>query len=633
MRSSFLQVLALATIACAAPSSRSTHVLHEKRAAEPVGWASRRLESHRVLPIRVGLKQSNMDQLEDMLNSVAHPESESYGQHWTPEKVADFFAPSDNTVEAIKDWLMSSGFTADRVRVSPGKGWIEVNATVAEAEDLLNTEYHVYTHPSGHEQIGCDSYHVPKHIQEHVDLIKPTVHFNHRLPTYPMGNKREYHLGQPSSVNGPKTLDTKIEVEPTMSNCDQFITPDCLRALYNIDYTPIVPQKNSYGIVEFTPQAYVADDLDLFFRNFSSRQIGQRPTLVSIDGGFVQTTNQSFDLNGESNLDLQYAMALVGKRQPITLLQAGDLPQGASFDNWLDAVDKSFCTFEGGDDPTQDGIYPDNLEGGYNGTASCGIVKPPHVVSISYGQDEWTVTPAYANRQCAEYAKLGLLGTTVLYSSGDDGVAGGGGVCLTNGQPDVNGTQFAPSFPVTCPYVTAVGATQINPGSTTDDPEGACEQVIYSGGGFSNIFPMPKYQAKKVNHFLKNHPPPYSAAQYNNTGNVRAYPDLSANGANYVIAIDGGFNLVFGTSASSPVVGAMITLINDARIAIGRGPLGFINPAIYSDLFSWAFNDIKSGGNQGCGTPGFNATEGWDPVTGMGTPDLSLLLPLFLTLP
>lgn len=102
-----------------------------------------------------------------------------------------------------------------------------------------------------------------------------------------------------------------------------------------------------------------------------------------------------------------------------------------------------------------------------------------------------------------------MLGTTVLYSSGDDGVAGGGGVCLnskgkslihTSTTRVVNkvflgvvvnkgGTKFNPGFPVTCPFVTAVGATQVNPGSTVNDPEGACEQVIFSGGGFSNIFP------------------------------------------------------------------------------------------------------------------------------------------------
>lgn len=73
-------------------------------------------------------------------------------------------------------------------------------------------------------------------------------------------------------------------------------------------------------------------------------------------------------------------------------------------------------------------------------------------------------------------------------------------------EPVDNGTVFNPGFPVSplvletsncsylccqasCPFVTAVGATQVNPGSTVNDPEGACEQVIFSGGGFSNIFP------------------------------------------------------------------------------------------------------------------------------------------------
>jgi tripeptidyl-peptidase-1 len=60
----------------------------------------------------------------------------------------------------------------------------------------------------------------------------------------------------------------------------------------------------------------------------------------------------------------------------------------------------------------------------------------------------------------------------------------------------------------------------ISNGSTVADPETACEKVIFSGGGFSNIFPMPDYQAKAVTSFLKNHPPPYTAQQFNNSGKV-----------------------------------------------------------------------------------------------------------------
>ena len=55
---------------------------------------------------------------------------------------------------------------------------------------------------------------------------------------------------------------------------------------------------------------------------------------------------------------------------------------------------------------------------------------------------------------------------------------------------------------------------------------------------------------------------------------ARYYIRLIPGRANYVVAIDGTFHLVFGTSASSPVVGSMIAMINDARLAAGKGPVG-----------------------------------------------------------
>ncbi|KAH0586015.1 hypothetical protein H2248_007292 [Termitomyces sp. 'cryptogamus'] len=615
----FLALASFLAVCLAAPSPRASHhVVHETRAADPIDWQIvRRLEHDKVLPMRFGLRQENLHRIEEMLLAVSHPQSPTYGQHWTPSAVVETFAPSDDTIAAVANWLTDAGITRERLRLSVSKGWIDLNATVGEMEDLLKTEYHVYSHmETGDEQIGCVSYSVPAHVQPHVDLIKPTVHFRHR-PVSNQFNKRSMNLGAPSRTRGPKLSNQKIEETPSLANCDKMITLDCLRALYSVDYTPVATDKNSYGIVEFTPQAFLQEDLNLFFRNFSPSLVGVTPKTVLIDGAIVQTFNQSFNFNGESDLDLEYAMGLTNP-QPITLLQTGDIVEGAGFDNWLDAVDGSFCTFEGGDDPAQDGIYPDPLPGGFKGAESCGIIAPPNVVSVSYGQDEASITAASAMRQCQEYAKLGLMGTSVFYSSGDDGVAGNGGVCLNSQlKPVRNGHVFSPSFPVTCPFVTAVGATQVNPGSTVNDPEGACEQVIFSGGGFSNIFPMPSYQAGAVTNFLTAHPPPFSKGIFNDSGTVRAYPDLSANGANYVIGIDGEFELVFGTSCSSPVVGSLITLVNDARIAMGKGPVGFINPAIYSEQFQDAFNDITMGGNQGCGTPGFDSTVGWDPVTGM----------------
>ncbi|EPQ54887.1 subtilisin-like protein [Gloeophyllum trabeum ATCC 11539] len=637
-----LFILALGGLTFAAPSRRANYVVHEKRAAEPSpAWVqSRRLESDKILPMRFGLTQSNLDKVEDILMAVSHPHSADYGKHLSPTEVIEMFKPSSETIEAVKNWLIGSGISPERIRLSGNKGWIELNATVAEAEDLLDTEYHVYEHEeSGLEQISCHSYSLPAHVQPHIELVKPTVHFNHRVARDEgapgkLKRKRESSLGKPSPYNGPKTNGEHPSVAPSLDSCDEYITPACLRALYNIYYVPTQTGKNTYGVVEFTPQAYLPTDLDMFFSNYSPSLVGTRPVLVSIDGGYPQAQYQGFDYNGESDLDFEYAMSLVTP-QNVTLLQTGDMVEGAGFDNWLDAVDASFCTYEGGDDPSQDGIYPDTAPGGYNGPESCGIIAPPYVVSTSYGQDEFTATPAYAIRQCNEYAKLGMMGTTVLYASGDYGVAGFGGECIdtaTNTE-SVNGTRFNPDFPATCPYVTAVGATQVSPGYTVYEPESAAETVIYSGGGFSNIFAMPSYQAAAVTHYLEAYPPPYTAAQYNNSGNVRAFPDLAANGVNYVIAIDGEFELVYGTSASSPVVGSMITLVNDARLGAGKGPVGFLNPVIYTPGFASAFHDITNGSNQGCGTVGFTTEPGWDPVTGVGTPDLTILMPMLLGLP
>lgn len=148
-------------------------------------------------------------------------------------------------------------------------------------------------------------------------------------------------------------------------------------------------------------------------------------------------------------------------------------------------------------------------------------------MSISYGFDEFDVTPAYAQRQCTEYAKLGILGTTVLYSSGDHGTGGQSGICLNSqNEPDINGTVFSNTFPGGCPFVTSVGGTQVNNGSTTADPESVWDQIFdegagfffeaSSGGGFSNIFRAPSYQAEVVKNYIEKFAP--ADANFNRTG-------------------------------------------------------------------------------------------------------------------
>lgn len=154
MISRSLAVLALAALAFAEPQL-SPHVLHEKRAEIPRGWEqTRRLEGDAILPMRFGLTQNNIDRIEDVLMDVSAPDSKNYGKHWKTEDIVDFFAPSRSTIEAVRDWLHEAGITADRQRLSASKGWIHVNATAAEVEELLKTEYHVWTDLEGAERPG-----------------------------------------------------------------------------------------------------------------------------------------------------------------------------------------------------------------------------------------------------------------------------------------------------------------------------------------------------------------------------------------------------------------------------------------------------------------------------------------------
>ena len=91
--------------------------------------------------------------------------------------------------------------------------------------------------------------------------------------------------------------------------------------------------------------------------------------------------------------------------------------------------------------------------------------------------------------------------------------------------------------------------------------------------------------------------------------------------------VTGGFAHpgVAGTSCASPTAGGAFGLINDLRVSAGKSTLGFLNPFIYKNLA--AFNDVTSGSNNGCTalSKGFAAAAGWDPATGVGTPDYARL--------
>ena len=129
--------------------------------------------------MRIGLTQSNLDRAWDWLSEVSSPDSAKYGQHWTAKQVAEAFAPSEEAVTTVKSWLTSSGIHSTRIKQSQSLNWLEFEATVDEAEELFKTKYNVYEHgETGQPHVACEEYSVPAHLQEHIDLVYPTVHFD-----------------------------------------------------------------------------------------------------------------------------------------------------------------------------------------------------------------------------------------------------------------------------------------------------------------------------------------------------------------------------------------------------------------------------------------------------------------------
>ncbi|KEZ39302.1 Tripeptidyl-peptidase sed1 [Scedosporium apiospermum] len=644
------------------PRSVIEHVQHEKRSTRS-NWSKYiRLPRSYSLPVRIGLTQRNLDKANEFVSEIADPRSPSYGRHWSREKIIDTFAPEETTIDAVLAWLEDEGIDRNRTTVSRARNWISFTATRDEVEALLEAEYHIFTHhESGHAHVACDGYSVPKHLAQHIDIITPTVHFDQRLGDshdgvkIPLSEEKLERLrkrvpistdllhpaegirpgitailGDPASGSLPKP--GKIVKHPSvlasLMDCDTMITPACIRALYGMPPGTLQWPANGLGIVEYTPQSFLQEDLNLFFEQYEPRLVGKSPIVHLIADAVLQTEKQSYFYNGESSLDLEFAMSLIYP-QRVTLYQVGDTVQGGSFNNFLDAIDGSYCNFQGGGskDPNIDGQYPQERV--------CGTAPLVNVISTSYAYNEGDLSVRYEERQCAEYMKLALQGVSMVFASGDFGVAGNKNQCfdpLTGAyQHGSLGGIFNPSFPSTCPWVTSVGATEVMEGSTVRSGEVACEKVIRSGGGFSNVFPMPEYQRKAVEEYHREAGSLYGSDRYNNSRTTRGYPDVSANGANFVTGVNGNFTLSYGTSASAPVFAAMLTLINEKRLAAGKSTVGFVNPVLYAN--PGVFNDIRFGRNPGCSTDGFSAREGWDPVTGLGTPRYRDLESLLMGLP
>jgi kumamolisin len=245
-----------------------------------------------------------------------------------------------------------------------------------------------------------------------------------------------------------------------------------------------------------------------------------------------------------------------------------------------------------------------NTDQGFTDAISTAIhdtTNKPSVISISWGGPEssWTAQAMTAlDAACQSAAALGI---TITVASGDNGSTDGG----TGNNVD---------FPASSPHVLACGGTKLDAnGSTLVSEVVWNEQAVNdgaSGGGVSNVFPLPSWQANA------NVPAPAMS------GGGRGVPDVSGDAdpnTGYQIRVDGQNSVIGGTSAVAPLWAGLVAVANQQ---LGT-QVGFLQPAIYAAKAAAAFNDVTEGNNGA-----FSAGPGWDACTGLGSPIASALITL-----
>lgn len=318
-------------------------------------------------------------------------------------------------------------------------------------------------------------------------------------------------------------------------------------------------------------------DLDAYFGGLGIT--GPKVTAVGVDGAANQPGQDPTGADGEVLLDIEVVGALAPK---------ADI----------------FVYFA----PNTDAGFLDAIINASHAAPS------PASISISWGQNEdaWTAQARTAFDQAL--ADASALGVTVTAAAGDNGSAD----AATDGKDHAD-------FPASSPHALACGGTRLDADPATgairsetvwnDGPHSA------TGGGYSDTFPGPAWQDGLAAHARHHKPAPTPAPGVHGRG----VPDVSAVAdpqTGYRVRVDGKDMVIGGTSAVAPLWAALIALFAQST----NRRFGQIQPLLYSR--TTGFHDITTGNN---GT--YHAATGWDPCTGLGSPDGTALLAAIKTSP
>ncbi|XP_054829079.1 tripeptidyl-peptidase 1 [Eublepharis macularius] len=534
----------------------------------PDGWRHvGRVGPSEQLSLTFALRQRNVERLAELVRRVSSPDSPDYGHFLTLAEVQALVKPSSLALNTVHKWLETYGVGDCRAVHTLDFLQCPMPANVAE-QLLLGAQFHRYRSNDSNAVRSPFPYTLQKELVEHVEFVGGL----HRFPA------------ERKAVIRGWAAEKSLPWQAALFSFHLGVTPAVLRKRYNLTESDVgSAPNNSQACAQFLEQYFHQADLAEFMHLFG----GSFPHHSSVD---KVVGHQGCGKAGlEASLDVEYLMSTGANISTWVFSNAGRHESQEPFLDWLLLLSNTSVL--------------------------------PWVHTVSYGDDEDSLSQAYMARVNVEFMKAAARGISILFASGDSGA----GCRKVSGGKHV----FRPSFPASSPYVTTVGGTSFQHPFLV-----SAEVTDYiSGGGFSNVFPMPSYQTAAVKRFLSTAPKLPPSSYYNSSG--RAYPDLAALSDNYWVVTNRiPVPWVSGTSASTPVVGGIIALINDRRLQRGLPPLGFLNPALYQLQKrgpSAAFYDVTQGCHLSCldatvEGQGFCAAPSWDPVTGWGTPNFPALL-------
>jgi tripeptidyl-peptidase-1 len=509
-------------------------------------------------------------EFEKTFYAISTPGNARYGQHLTRAQTAELLPVVPEAKEKIL--AMLSSFGVDDVEIFDDM--IKAPMTVHVAEDMFATEIFEFQHVQGQKVMRVGSpYSLPAELGEMIYNVADLI----QLPAVSTPVVQELEMDDGNTTSFPSGCGSSCGATAT--------TPDVLAAMYNFDKNyqqETSGGKTTMAVAAFQGQSYDTPDLSAF-----ATACGLNDVEVATQVGKNSPTSCEIPIIGqqlclEALLDVQYSKSVAGDI-PLTVISNSQY----SLASWAQELAQ--------------------------------MTDVPPIQSVSYGNDEIQQTSSsYMDSVNVQFQKLGAMGVSILFASGDQGVVGRTG--------KVSSGKYHPDFPAASPYVTAVGGTDL----ATKSVIGAEKAWSDGGGGFSDEFAAPDYQKDIVSAYLQKldaagESPPASA--FNAAG--RGYPDLSALAGvqnPYCVSADKSFVGVGGTSASCPVTAGMFARINAERSAQGKPAMGFLNPFIYQNPD--VFNDVTEGANPGAktGVKGFTALAGWDAATGMGTPNFEKML-------